>query len=251
MADKLIGEGLQYGTYLLEGVLFFYMLLKGQWRLHLEAWLYLLVLVVIDGGARPYVLQRYGFESHQYGYFYWATNILLAVAAFALVCAFFRRACVTRWETWHFLRVLLAFVLVIVAVLSYLSLPHDFESLRQKFVIEFQENLFFACLVLNTLLYIMLQYVDHSDDRLGLLACGLGIQFAGPAASLALVHVTFGNPVAYLLYTHVEPLCTLGMLLVWFYAESRVSSSQAPPGRNRTRRKRVAALAEARIAGMQ
>jgi len=72
--------------------------------------------------------------------------------------------------------------------------------------------------VLNTLLYLLLQQIDSADDQLGLLVCGVGIQFAGPAATLALLHLTANEGFARLLTTLVMRLCTLGMLLVWAYA---------------------------------
>ena len=67
------------------------------------------------------------------------------------------------------------------------------------FIIEFNQNLYFTCLVLNTLLYILLQQIDSADDELGLLVCGVGIQFAGPAATLALLTLTTGEHFAHIL----------------------------------------------------
>jgi hypothetical protein len=42
-------------------------------------------------------------------------------------------------------------------------------------------------------------------------------QFGGPAATLALVHLTNGERFAKLLAYHTIRVCTLGMLLVWAY----------------------------------
>ncbi len=72
--------------------------------------------------------------------------------------------------------------------------------------------------MLNTLLYLLLQHIDSADDQLGLLVCGVGIQFAGPAATLALIHLTRGERFAHSLGSLAMRLCTLGMLLVWAYA---------------------------------
>jgi len=84
--------------------------------------------------------------------------------------------------------------------------------------VEFEQNLYFTCLVLNTLLYLLLQQTHSADEELGLLVCGLGIQFAGPAASFALVHLTSGEAYATSLNHFLGQLCTMGMLLTWFYA---------------------------------
>jgi hypothetical protein len=63
----------------------------------------------------------------------------------------------------------------------------------------------------------MLQ-IDSADSELGLLVCGMGLQFAGPAASFALRHLTLGLGLTADLVHFVGPLCTLGMLSTWFYA---------------------------------
>ena len=66
-----------------------------------------------------------------------------------------------------------------------------------------------------------MQQIDSADDQLGLLVCGMGIQFAGPAAGLALAHLTPGLRLAQSLWTYLHPLCTVGMVLTWLYAVSK------------------------------
>jgi hypothetical protein len=109
------------------------------------------------------------------------------------------------------------------------------------FIVEFSQNLYFTCLVLNTLLYVMLQQLAIDDDELGLLVCGMGLQFAGEAAFLALLHLTSGENFARVLIGFLNPACTLGMLLIWTYAI--VKTPQTAPARSRAGKD--AALAEA------
>jgi hypothetical protein len=111
-------------------------------------------------------------------------------------------------------RLLVFFFLIVVGVSGVWKARQH----TQLFIIEFSQNLYFTCLVLNTLLYIMLQQIESVDDELGLLVCGVGIQFAGPAATLALLHLTAGNDFTQPLNSVVMPLTTLGMLLTWSYA---------------------------------
>jgi hypothetical protein len=134
------------------------------------------------------------------------------------VCLFFRRACLHEEKMWRSIRLLLAFVFVLVVGFSGLTFSRNYGRLFTQFIVEFNQNLYFTCLVLNTLLYLLLQYIESVDDQLGLLVCGVGIQFAGPAATLALLHLTAGERFAQSLTTSVMRLCTLGMLLVWAYA---------------------------------
>jgi hypothetical protein len=172
--------------------------------------------------ARDAVLYHYGLRSLAYAYFYWLSDLALVLGAFLLVCAFFRRACSGQTPLWQHMRQLLGLVFVLVVGVSLISLSRNYASLVTIFVAEFEQNLYFTSLVLVTLLYILMQYFKPADDELGLLVCGLGIQFAGPAANFALVHLTSGEFHSTLLLRFILPLCTLGMLAVWTYAVTGV-----------------------------
>ena len=164
------------------------------------------------------MLRLHGLASRQYYYVYWSTDFLLVIAAFFLVCLFFRRACLHEEKMWRFVRLLLLFIFILVMGISCLTFSRNYSHLFTYFIIEFNQNLYFACLVLNTLLYLLLQQIDSADDQLGLLVCGVGIQFAGPAATLALLHLTTGEALPSRWVPLPCALCTLGMLLVWAYA---------------------------------
>lgn len=216
MPEKLLGYGLQYGSYILEAAVFALLVRRGLWKRYLGVSLYLASFLAIDLAVRPYVLYRYGLNSLSYAYCYWLTDAVLALELFGLMCIFFRRAC--EPTMWQVLRLSLTMIFILVAAISCLALSHHKNNLLHDFIYQFEQNLFFACLVLNTLLYVMLQQVESADRELGLLVCGMGIQFAGPAASLALVHITLGRSSSLALLGYVMPLCTLMMLLLWLYA---------------------------------
>jgi hypothetical protein len=228
MAESLVQRALPYAVYLLEVTLLGLLLLGGRWRRFFSVFIYLLLFFAADGVGRPYVLYRFGVSSTTYAYFYWLTDALLALASFLLVCAFFRRACVQEEKMWRFLRLLLVFVFFLVLGISLLALSRHYTQLwtfGSFFVVEFSQNLYFTCLVLNTLLYLLMQQLVSADDELGLLVCGIGIQFAGPAASLALfhlLHVAGEHPhVVRALTLFLMQACTLAMLVIWFYAIAR------------------------------
>jgi len=221
MLDYLIRYGVQYGVYLMEVALLVFLLQQGTWRRLRGMAVYVTLLLVTDGVGRPFVLYSFGLSSREYAYFYWLTDVVLTLGAFLLVCAFFRRACVREEKMWRFLRLLLAFVFVLILGISIISLSRNYTHLFTRFIVEFQQNLYFTCLVLNTLLYILMQQIATADDELTLLVCGMGIQFAGPAACLALLYLTSAAPYSKSVFTYVPPLCTLGMLLTWFYAVAR------------------------------
>ncbi|MBZ5514702.1 MAG: hypothetical protein LAN62_07635 [Acidobacteriia bacterium] len=224
---RYLSVALQYGIYLLEAGLLAYLTVRRRFGGLVCLILYLSLLLAFDGVSRPYILYRYGYSSREYAYFYWLTDVLLTLGAFLLVCAFFRRACKYEQKMWHSIRLVLVFVLILTLAISLLALGRNYDQIRTVFIVEFQQNLYFTCLVLNTLLYILLQQIKSTDDELALLVCGLGIQFAGPAANLALARLTTGQGFASSLYGYVSPLCTLGMLLTWFYALVRAPQPSA------------------------
>jgi len=222
-----------YATYVLQAALLVVVFSRGHWRRLQGLTLYLVALLALDGVGRPFVFHRYGLSSHEYRYFYWLTDILLTLCSFGLISAFFRRACAHREEMWRLLRRLLAMVFILVLWISLLSLQRNYNNLYSIFVVEFQQNLYFTCLVLNTLLYIFLRQIESADEELGLLVCGMGVQFAGPAANFALIYLTQGQTFAGSMLAYVSPLCALGMLLTWFYAIARMPRPATAAARGR------------------
>jgi hypothetical protein len=221
MNSGIVSYGFHYGCYLVEAGLIIFVAQRSHRNRLAGVFLYLSCLLA-SGLARTYALRVYGLTSWQYYNVYWTTDFLLVTSAFVLVCLFFRRACFHQEKMWRFVRLLLVFVCVLVLGISGLIFSRSYSHLCLQFIVEFNQNLYFACLVLNTLLYLLLQQINSADDQLGLLVCGVGIQFAGPAATLALLHLTANEHFAQSLTVLVMRLCTLGMLLVWAYAIVRV-----------------------------
>jgi len=241
MSDWIFIHGLQYLGYILEVVLIALLAWRGTLRRLKSLGLYVLLLFVVDAVARPAVLQYFGLASRKYYYFYWLTDVMLALGAFLLICAFFRRACAREEKLWQLTRLLLVFAFILVLGISALILTRNYTQLFTHFMIEFSQNLYFTCLVLNTLLYVMIQQLSIEDDELGLLVCGIGVQFAGEAACLALLRLTLNDAFPRLLLSLLGPTCTVGMLLTWIYAVAK--TPETVPVRVLGRKQ--AALAEA------
>lgn len=226
MFEDLLIHGVQWACYGLEFSLFIYMLLKGQVRRLAGLCLYVIIFIVADGLGRPYILYRYGYLSHQYRLFYWLTDVVLTLAAFLLICSFFRRACANDRKTWHFLRFGLVLVFFMVLGVSLHSLWHNQSQLfNGTFMVGFQQDLYFACLVLTTLLYLIMQRSNGQDAQLSMLVSGMGIQYAGPAANFSLMYLMHGGSYTEPMLSYIMPICTFGMLMTWFYAVARLERS--------------------------
>ena len=222
MGNWLTNYGICYFVYTLEVGVFLFVVCSGRWKRLKDVSLYLVTLLGSDVLVRPYILHHYGVESRQYAYAYYLTDFFLVLTAFMLVCSFFRRACAQEPKTWQYLRLLLPAVFVLVVGITAFSLAGHYDNLKTWFLVEFEQNLYFTCLVLNTMLYLLMQQLESTDEEMEMLVCGVGIQFAGPAAGWALAYLT---PAGYHAPFFIMPLCTAGMLLTWFYALAHPSKS--------------------------
>ena len=224
MLELAFRDLLQYGDYLLEIAVLGVVVYRGLWKRFLGVSSYLVFLISVDAIFRTTVFYAYGITSRQYWYTYWLSNVGLQLAAFLLVCYFFRSACAQQPNWWQVLRLALPLVFLLTVALSAVSIWRNYSELRLDSVSELEQYLYFVCLILNTLLFIMMQYTELADDRLPMLVCGLGLQFAGPAAGMALLVLTHQSAQAKTLAGYIEQLCTLGMLLTWMHAVKRTPS---------------------------
>lgn len=246
MVDRMAIDALQYLGYALEIALVAVILGRKWWKEYTAFSLYVIAFVLADVAIRPLFLDAYGFSSRQYRQCYWFTDIALTLAAFLLVCVFFRHACSDRKERWAFARTMLGVVFVGIVAASILSISSHYDHLFGRFIVDLQQNLYFACLVLSTVLFVMLESRD-SDGELGLLVCGLGIEFAGPAAGMALAYLTPGGHFAGVVTPLVAQLCNVAMFIVWLYALTRRRIVSVPPAElPRQRRREAPVLAEVR-----
>jgi hypothetical protein len=217
MVGHVLDLTIRFAGYLLELAIILVAWRVGKFK-SLRVLTAYIAAMLAASGLRSYVLSRYGFSSTQYADFYWLSDVALALGAFLLIGALFRRACADHPHLWSAVRTMLFSVFALVAGVSFISLSKNYDHLFSMFIVEFQQNLYFACLVLNTLLYLLMARLESADEQLNLLVCGLGLQFAGPAANLAFVYLTHNEAHGRALYTYLSPLCTLGMLAIWLFA---------------------------------
>lgn len=217
--------GLQYAGYALEAALLIILLSRGYLRSLRSLCIFVGTLFAIDAGVRPFSLHFFGVQSREYYDLYWLTDLILVLASFALICAFFRRACLPHRDVWVTVRPALAIVLILELGISTLTFVYHYKehALFSHFMYGFSQDLYFTCVVLNTVLYLMLQWFKDCDRLLHLLVCGLGIQYAGPAANAALILVghSSGAGAAWHMFPYLLPLCNATMLAIWVYAVTR------------------------------
>ena len=101
MVEQVLSYGLCYAGYAAQLILFTALATRGRWKRLTNLFVYVAVQFTVDGAGRSYVRYRFGLQSSTYSYFYWLSDDVLALAAFLLVCSFFRRACNEKKELWR------------------------------------------------------------------------------------------------------------------------------------------------------
>src|ERR1017187_2624868 len=110
MSDEVLGYVFRNAGYAVEFSVCLLLVWRGRWRRLKGLGLYVAGLLLLDGVGRPLVLAHFGPESHRYAYFYWLTDVVLALGAFLLIGSFFRRACADEESRWRFIRLMLVSV---------------------------------------------------------------------------------------------------------------------------------------------
>src|SRR5579875_439083 len=217
MMASVFAQFLQYSCYAVEACLVIAVVARGQWRKYPEFALFAVGYASIDAILRPIILFHYGQSSLQYRYCYWLSDAALTLGAFLLISLFFRRALAKKKEIWPLLRSILSYVFILITLIYAFSISSHYHHLIGDFIVEFQQNLYFTCLVLNTVLYVTLAQMEKVDEDLNLLVCGLGVQFAGPAAVMALIYLTGIGVHAPAFFELCAQACTLATWLTWLY----------------------------------
>lgn len=176
--------------------------------------LYLLTSVAFTVGCY-YVYSVYGYNSTQYFYFYYAGDAIPNIVGYVLIGSFFDR--LLRESVFQrYVRPTLVIFFLLVAGVSGMFIYGSVERARlfPRFVIEFEQNMYFVGVLLTFLLWISMSYLRAENRRFALLVSGLGIYFSAHATNYALRYLFHG--LADVL-TKVPPLAYTLMVLLWLY----------------------------------
>jgi hypothetical protein len=245
VANELI-HLLQFPNWAAEFFLLGVLLFAGHWRKLPALTLYVACFAGVDALLRPLVQEAFGFSSSAYFYVYWISDVGLTLSTFLLVCLFFRQAFAKESKHWPAVRTGLIATFVLTGLVCYLSIESHYAHLYINFgfVMKFSQDLYFACLILITALFVLLQASEGAGDQLHLLVSGLGIQYAGPAAAMALDCVASGRANG-VMKLAIE-FCNLAMFLTWLYAVTR--AAERAPAKNAPEVTRIPVLTPVPVA---
>ena len=185
-----------------------------------------------------YVVQTSGYTSLPYFYFYYTADAILNIIGYLLVASFFDQM-FRRSILRPYVRPTLAIFFLGVVGVSGLFISRNVSHLYSRFVIEFEQNMFFVGVLLTFLLWISMSYLRAESRRFVLLVSGLGIYFSAHAANYALQFLFRG--LADVLAS-VPPFAYTFMVLLWLYTFWGVPEGEPmvePAGRLEPREARV------------
>lgn len=189
---------------------------------------YLLANVAFSVGCF-YVRSVYGYTSPQYFYFYYTGDAIPNIVGFLLIGSFFHR--LLRESVFHrYVRPTLVIFFLLVVGISGIFIYGGVERARllPRFVIQFEQNMYFVGVLLTFLLWISMSYLRAESRRFALLVSGLGIYFSAHAANYALrffFHAS-NDPAVAAVLGRVPPLAYTLMILLWLYTFRRVPEGE-------------------------
>lgn len=189
----------------------------------------LLNLYLVSGVAFTlgclYFIRKEGYNSVAYFYFYYTGDAVVTVINYLLIGSFFSylfRDSIFR----KYVRLVLAFFFLGVVVVSGLFISGGLERLYSRWVIEFQQNMYFVGVLLTFLLWMTMTYLGAETRRFVLLVSGMGIFFAAHAANYALRFLSHSTKLEEVL-ARVPPLAYTFMVVLWLYTFWRVPEGEA------------------------
>ena len=200
---------------------------KRSFRRYLYLNVYTAAMVGCDVG-RTLSLRAFGLKSIEYFLAYYLTDFLLVVLLYMAILSVFD---IVLQDSPFRAQARLAFIFffAIVAGVSYafVSNSRSLFNGRSILILEFQQNMYFASVVLTALMCISLVYLRVQDPQLRMVVGALGVMGALQAAQFAfsnLLPKEFFKP-AWEVIKFVGPVATVTMLAMWCYALTRVKAA--------------------------
>ncbi|HEY2461705.1 MAG TPA: hypothetical protein VGI16_12910 [Candidatus Acidoferrum sp.] len=188
-------------------------LTKHSFRRYLFLNLYMGASFLVSIG-RYEVLERFGFRSLQYAYFYQYSDVLLTIFLyFALITLYLHVFDEMKVE--KFVRAAAVLLLMGTALFSYQVVQQSSHRMLTHFFFELSQNLYFVGLVLTYVLWGAILKLRETRIRLIQLVLSLGIYFSVFAASYALRNL---YPDLQSVWAYLPPIFGCLLPMAWAYA---------------------------------
>jgi hypothetical protein len=190
---------------------------QGAFRRYLPLNLWML-LELLSGLSRFYVLNSYGFQSSEYTYFYYYSEALTTIGLYFALTSLYARV-LEELKAEVYVRMAAILLLSGTAVFSYLIVRQSTHLLVTHFVVELSQNLYFVGLVLTYLLWGAMLKLRESRTRVIQFVLSLGVFFSMFAANYALRNL---YPDLRWLWGSLPQMFDCFLPLAWCYAFVRI-----------------------------
>ena len=185
---------------------------------YLPLGIYMLCAALVNCGQYA-CIRQFGFDSSQYGYFYFYTDGLLMILVFVVIIHFYEQIFI-EMHVGRYIRGAAMLLLGATALFSALVIHEHQEHFTGKFIGEFSQNIYFVCLVLTYLLWGAVLKLRETRAQLVQLILALGIFFSGTAGTYALQNLF---PGLWLVFLHWLPDVTgVWLPAAWLYTFAKV-----------------------------
>lgn len=190
---------------------------QGAFRRYLPLNLWML-LELLSGLSRFYVLSTHGLQSSEYAYFYYYSEALVIIGLYFALASLYARV-LEELKAESYVRLAAVLLLSGTAIFSYLIVRQSSHLMLTHFVVELSQNLYFVGLVLTYVLWGAILKLGETRTRLIQFVLSLGVLFSMFAANYALRNL---YPDLRWLWSSLPPLFDCFLPLAWCYTFMRV-----------------------------
>jgi hypothetical protein len=187
------------------------------------------------GVTRRLVLQNFGWESLEYRYVYYYSDVLLTVFLYLAILSLYQQV-FAEMHVSKYIRGGGTMLLLLTAGISYMMVQQNTQNLTGRFVVGLSQNLYFVGVVLTYVLWGAVMQLRETRTRIVQLVLALGVFFSAHAVFYAARHLF---PSTVMQVPWVASLLGISLPLAWAYTFTMV------PEEARLETARVAARAAA------
>ena len=181
--------------------------------------LYMLASAILTVG-RFVIFWEYGFDSPEYGYFYFYSDAVLTICLYFALMGLYSHV-FKEMGVHHYLRVGALLLLALTSAFTYQVLANSSADIaaRKPFVVELSQNLYFVGLVLTYLLWGAVMKLRETRTQVIQLVSALGVYFSAFAGNYALHSLSPGHSTV---WTYLPQILALWLPLAWAHAFIKV-----------------------------
>ena len=170
------------------------------------------ILTLFGDLVRQYILHYYGFNSPEYRYVYFYSDLLLTLSLFVAVISLASRV-FAELDFGKYVRWVAVLLLLGTAGFSYGVIAQSANRLATNFAYELSQNLYFVGLVLTYILWGAVLKLRETRTRLVQMVLSLGLYFSAYAGSYALINL--GSKHELLLVQYLGPILGCFLPVSW------------------------------------